>query len=476
MREYIGILLLLVTVTQAGKHYLRQARVHYLSDRSDPQIQLEHHHYVIDTSIDEDRADSGVINDDYNEIDDSTTQTKLNHHKKALKMNLPEEVFRNKSIAVEVPVREVVSILPVDYNESPLNISFKPLGGDFILENNMTVTINDQDITEAVIDLVKIILSHMSKNYTVDDILDKLLAENLFITAEIKERTKNPVDIYLELLGDIVKFEDKTNESTTFNEEQSSIFEDDPEETTTELGVIDYSDDSNIPEFYYDDGPAIPEHIDQDDLLIGDSFENKGNIDLMSNDKSDFTLEETTTEQVSTQSESFNVAFPELYKDLAIFKSIPKKGRSSDIRVKKRAQMFRDVVEINPEERDVISKSTVGPVKQAPITDFKSKTDSDFPKFIKINHVNISTELLVNTSAGSLLGHMKLSTRGEKISEFLGIPFAKPPTGDLRFKPPKATEPWKGIMNNSQRNPQCWSSHFSNSWDVSIIRRMLIIR
>ena len=238
MRGYRGFTLLLyVTVTQAGKHYLRQSRVHFLSDRADQNIQLEHHHYVIDTSLDEYKAGSGVIIDDYNEIDDSLTKVKNDRE-----TSYPEKEDEKGMISVLVPVREVVSILPVDYAESPLNISFKPLGGDFILEDNLTVSINDQDITEAVIDQVKIILSktELDHTITVDGVLDELLADNLIVKAKIKENTKDPVDIYLELLEDVVKFDDRTNGTNLVEEDPSTgPLESVTEETTTGLGIID---------------------------------------------------------------------------------------------------------------------------------------------------------------------------------------------------------------------------------------------
>ena len=468
MRGYRGFTLLLyVTVTQAGKHYLRQSRVHFLSDRADQNIQLEHHHYVIDTSLDEYKTGGGVIIDDYNEIDDSLTKVKNDRETRYL-----EKEDEKGIISVLVPVKEVVSILPVDYAESPLNISFKPLGGDFILEDNLTVSINDQDITEAVIDQVKIILSKTKNDHTVtvDGVLDELLADNLIVKAKIKENTKDPVDIYLELLGDVVKFDDRTN-GTNLSEEDSSTdpLESVTEETTTELGIIDYSDDYDYPDFY-DDQSSIPEHINQDDLLVGDSFENKGNIDLMSNDKSDFILEQTSTEQAPEENESFNAAFPELYKDLAIFNSLPKKGRRSDIRVKKRAEIFSNVVEIDTKSKKINTPTTTSLPKQHTTVKLSSSINKvNLHNFLKPSDEDIDEELVIKTSAGSLLGHMKLSAKGKNITEFVGIPYAKPPTENLRFKPPQASEPWTGIMNNSQRRPQCWSSHFSNSWDVSNI-------
>ena len=42
---------------------------------------------------------------------------------------------------------------------------------------------------------------------------------------------------------------------------------------------------------------------------------------------------------------------------------------------------------------------------------------------------------IVKTSSGEILGHA--SSRNRDVSEYLGIPFAVPPLGSLRFLPPK---------------------------------------
>jgi hypothetical protein len=42
----------------------------------------------------------------------------------------------------------------------------------------------------------------------------------------------------------------------------------------------------------------------------------------------------------------------------------------------------------------------------------------------------------VNTTSGLVSGHIASNTTA--VSEYLGIPFAKPPLGDLRFAPPQA--------------------------------------
>ncbi|XP_022079595.1 uncharacterized protein LOC110973232 [Acanthaster planci] len=46
---------------------------------------------------------------------------------------------------------------------------------------------------------------------------------------------------------------------------------------------------------------------------------------------------------------------------------------------------------------------------------------------------------------GSVIGTLEIADKamgGREVAEFLGIPYAKPPLGDLRFKPPEDTGPW----------------------------------
>ncbi|XP_022079597.1 carboxylesterase 1D-like [Acanthaster planci] len=46
---------------------------------------------------------------------------------------------------------------------------------------------------------------------------------------------------------------------------------------------------------------------------------------------------------------------------------------------------------------------------------------------------------------GSIIGALRVADEamgGREVAEFLGIPYAKPPLGDLRFKPPEDTGPW----------------------------------
>ena len=61
---------------------------------------------------------------------------------------------------------------------------------------------------------------------------------------------------------------------------------------------------------------------------------------------------------------------------------------------------------------------------------------------------NYDTDPLVTLADGeSLMGTFKVSRNQTlNFAAFMGIPFAQPPIGDLRFKRPVPNEPWEGIL------------------------------
>ncbi len=60
------------------------------------------------------------------------------------------------------------------------------------------------------------------------------------------------------------------------------------------------------------------------------------------------------------------------------------------------------------------------------------------------------TGAVVQTDAGVVIG---LQTKG--VAEFLGIPYAAPPLGDLRFRPPQPHAPWSAPLQAKQFGSPC---------------------
>ncbi|CAD5111482.1 DgyrCDS791 [Dimorphilus gyrociliatus] len=64
--------------------------------------------------------------------------------------------------------------------------------------------------------------------------------------------------------------------------------------------------------------------------------------------------------------------------------------------------------------------------------------------------LTVSTEdIIVDTQWGQVTGHTVDLSDGTKINSFLSIPFAKPPTGNLRFMPPENPDRWENYVADS---------------------------
>ncbi|KAI4571818.1 hypothetical protein MJG53_013924 [Ovis ammon polii x Ovis aries] len=63
---------------------------------------------------------------------------------------------------------------------------------------------------------------------------------------------------------------------------------------------------------------------------------------------------------------------------------------------------------------------------------------------------------IVETAQGRVLGkYVSLKGFAQPVGVFLGIPFAKPPLGSLRFAPPQPAEPWSFVKNTTSHPPMC---------------------
>ncbi|XP_075833035.1 carboxylesterase 1E-like isoform X2 [Microtus pennsylvanicus] len=67
-----------------------------------------------------------------------------------------------------------------------------------------------------------------------------------------------------------------------------------------------------------------------------------------------------------------------------------------------------------------------------------------------------SSPPVVNTRHGKVLGkYVSLEGFKQPVAVFLGVPFAKPPLGSLRFAPPQTAEPWSFVKNATSYPPMC---------------------
>ncbi len=73
-----------------------------------------------------------------------------------------------------------------------------------------------------------------------------------------------------------------------------------------------------------------------------------------------------------------------------------------------------------------------------------------FSFFVTCGCVAAASSNVVKVDGGQIEG---ITAGGMKV--FKGIPFAAPPVGDLRWKPPQPVIAWTGVRNADKFSPQC---------------------
>ncbi|TNN01652.1 hypothetical protein fugu_011034 [Takifugu bimaculatus] len=63
-------------------------------------------------------------------------------------------------------------------------------------------------------------------------------------------------------------------------------------------------------------------------------------------------------------------------------------------------------------------------------------------------------ELIVTTTSGQVQGKLLPTLDGE-VRAFLGIPYAKPPVENLRFRPPQPADRWQGVKDATNYGNSC---------------------
>lgn len=68
---------------------------------------------------------------------------------------------------------------------------------------------------------------------------------------------------------------------------------------------------------------------------------------------------------------------------------------------------------------------------------------------------NINERPIVVTGLGKVKGNVLESRLGNLFYAFRNLPYAKPPVGNLRFKPPEPLDQWGGVLDATEDGPMC---------------------
>lgn len=66
----------------------------------------------------------------------------------------------------------------------------------------------------------------------------------------------------------------------------------------------------------------------------------------------------------------------------------------------------------------------------------------------------MTDHLTVQTTSGPVRGR-SVTVQGRDVHVFTGIPYAKPPVDDLRFRKPVPAEPWHGVLDATRLPATC---------------------
>jgi hypothetical protein len=344
---------------------------------------------------------------------------------------------------------------------------------------NLTKLAEHDNVTKALLD------NDLQKEEIAKDIMKKV-REILAAAKEVDvtDKPKSHIEIFMDLIDnmEIPLESDKTNEddlgNIDYTEYQSNDY------------FYDYSDNENDDQYYhYEDENK---YFSNEHVLNIDSIEcNESKNALLKEDVPD-TLNKVINSTPGPPTVKINVAFPELLQDLMSFNEIPQSLKDNqilrelpeNIRVKKRARAELNNAEsisenlegnmfvtTDLEEEAVILNDTNKPSVSADVleipSDFEEEVNNNLLLEVQIDiEDELDDNLLVHTSAGSVYGQEVLISTGGRVKEYLRIPYAKPPTGQLRFKAPQPVLHWAKIMNATVEHPRCWNSFASNSWEV----------
>lgn len=90
-------------------------------------------------------------------------------------------------------------------------------------------------------------------------------------------------------------------------------------------------------------------------------------------------------------------------------------------------------------------------------TAFQNTCVANLLLLLQILTISFATQedLVISTTLGKVQGKL-LSVPNGEVRAFLGIPYAKPPVGNLRFHAPQPIEEWKGVKEAKEMPNTCY--------------------
>lgn len=76
------------------------------------------------------------------------------------------------------------------------------------------------------------------------------------------------------------------------------------------------------------------------------------------------------------------------------------------------------------------------------------------PFFLTVS-LAANEDLLITTKDGQVQGKA-VSVLGGEVRAFLGIPYGKPPVGNLRFRAPQPVDKWEGVKDATRFPNTCF--------------------
>ena len=354
---------------------------------------------------------------------------------------------------------------------------------------------NEEVIAKNIMEKVRGILAAAQIDDTVNGIND----------SQMTRKVKTHEDIFRELID---------NMERPLENKDTELFAPSDEDTEDDMGNIDYTEYQGDEYYYYSDNEDEEELFQQSNdkneytsgiyknEYTGDYDQNEfdeKNINTSNDDNSEYISDgeihnKTIVDIITTHDKGpsikinrtdtkevkrINVAFPELLKDLINDNliSIDKKQiekeekvlqqiQPNNVRVKKRARLGMNI-DKSISDNFVENNDVNIPIKFEALVANNASVFHD-PFKVDDNDEMLDENVLVHTSAGKLYGRELMISDGERVKEYLSIPYARPPTGELRFKSPQPAPHWENVRNTSVEHLRCWNSFASNSWEVLI--------